>query len=159
MLFKILTNPVVALSIVISLVILSVPIIPTEVTEISYKLEPLSFEITSPIRYVTKTEFCLPQIICTVIEAHQSIKNTDNLTGIFYLNFVFNNSIEKKSVTESVGLLPGEEKEVFTDVPFPDQVDAVVNVIPPKKSVPEKKVITKNVSAWSILGSVINPFD
>ena len=87
------------------------------------------------------------------------IKNTDTTSGSFNLNFVFDNSVEKETITESVELLPGEEKEVKTKVPLSGDVNVQVNVIPPNKSVPQETLMEKKVNVWSIIGSWLNPFD
>jgi len=152
---EILRNPVAVVSIIVSLILLSAPLIPIQVTETYFTSEPFSYERTGPPRLVYKTIL----FVFRVTEAHQSIKNTDTRIGTFNLNFVFDNGIEKESITKSVDLLPGEEKEVIANVRVSGQVNVEVNVIPPNKFVPEEKVVEKKVNAWSFIGSMINPFD
>lgn len=142
-----LTKPALALGIVISLIILSSPIVPVQTTEAELTSRPLSYELTSSPRLLNKTVL----FVFSKIVAQQSIKNTDNQTGTFDLNFIFDNGIEKDTATEEVDLLPGEEKVVYTDVPISGQVNVSVNVIPPKRYSVQKKVVQKNVSAWSAL--------
>ena len=145
--WQILTNPYVIVCIIISVALLNAPIIPVQVTELEYTSHPLSFEKTSPPRLLTKTVL----LFFTHVVAQQSIKNTDNQTGTFDLNFVFDNGSEKETATESVDLRSGEEKVVYTDVPISGQLNVSVNVIPPKRYSVQKKVVEKNVSALSAL--------
>jgi len=119
-------------------------IMPADVPEIHLTAEPYSFE-TSPVRIVNKTILYL----FSWREAQQSIKNTDNLTGEFSLNFVFDNGIEKKSKTKSVQLLPNEERVVTVYVPLRGEIDVDVHVIPQNKLIPQKTTVKKNVSIWS----------
>lgn len=153
--WSILADPRAVLGIVISLIILSLPIIPITVQETYYTQETFTYEKTSDLTLMNKTKACFPQIICSVTEAHQSIKNTDTISGEFYLNFVFDNGIEKKTNTESITLLPGEEKDVSTEVPLTGQFDVELNIIPPEKTVPHVRDVDKNVNAWFFLSSNI----
>lgn len=154
-LFKTLLNPVSVFLIIVALVIMSVPIIPKQYTVTEYTYDALSYEMTSPVILVSKSFL----LFFKRTEAHQGIKNTDSSSGTFSLNFVFNNGIERETITENVKLLPGEEKEVKTKVPLSGDVDVEVNVIPPYRPIPEETLMEKKVNVWSIIGSWLNPFD
>ena len=151
---SLLTDPRAILLIIVSLTLLSIPIIPQQYTVIEYTQESFTYEQPSPTTLVDRNFLFIHWR-----EAHQSIKNTDSQEGKFSLNFIFDNGIEKKTSTESVDLLPGEQKEVTTKVPLSGQVNVEVNVLPPFKILAKEKTVEKKVSAWSIIGSWFNPFD
>ncbi|MGB8706597.1 MAG: hypothetical protein WCD72_01415 [Dehalococcoidia bacterium] len=130
--------------IVLALLIWRWEIVPVDVTEIHFTSEPYSFE-TSPVTVVNKPILYL----IPWREAQQSIQNTDNLTGTFSLNFVFDNGIEKESTIESIQLAPNEEEVVTAHVPLRGQVNVDTHVIPPNKLIPQKTIVKKTVSVWS----------
>lgn len=119
-------------------------IVTVEVPEIHFTTEPLHFE-PSTVRIVNKTIFGL----ISWRDAQLSIKNTDNSTGTFRINFVFDNDIEMRSITKSVELFPNEEKEITTHIPLKGQINVEVNVIPQNKFIPVKTMVKKTVSVWS----------
>lgn len=136
-----------AVVIVVVLAILSVPAIPNYVEETTYTYEPYNYKLTSDVRFINTTRLWFWH----VTEAHQSIQNTDVYNLNFSLNFVFDNGLEKKTTTESVELLAGEEKEVVTDVDLPGNLTAKVNVLSPFKAIPHKQMVNKPINAWQML--------
>lgn len=150
-----LLNPVTLLLIVIAVVAMSVPVIPRQYTETEYTYIPLQYEVTSPVKLVTSSFL----IFFSKTEAHLGIKNIDTSSGIFSLNFVFDNGIEKETITETIELLPGEEQEIKIEVPLSGDVEVEANIIPPYKPIATETTAKKKVNVWSIIGSWLNPFD
>jgi hypothetical protein len=137
------------LGVILFFILTFVQIWPVQVTQIHYTSEPYSFEKTSSLRVINKTFLN----IIYWAEAHQSIKNTDNIDGTFNLNFIFDEGLEKPSNTVTVDLHHGEEKEVVSSMPIsgPVNVPVTVNIIPPNKPVPQQTVITENVNLWQFI--------
>ena len=85
--WSILTNPYAVMTIIVSVILLTVPVIPVEDTEISYTFEPYTFE-QSLVREEQIRKF---PWIHEVTRAQYLIKNTDINGGIFYINCIFDN--------------------------------------------------------------------
>jgi len=145
--WSILANPRVVLLIIVSIILLTVPIIPVEITTTTYTFEPYTYQ-QSLIRTTQVRNF---PWIKEVTQVQYIIKNTDVRNGSFDLNFVFNNGEDTDTITKSVDILAGEEKAVTVDSPLRGESTVTLNVIPPKKSIPQESTITKNVTTWSWL--------
>jgi hypothetical protein len=110
--WQLLLNPTSIILIIISVLLLILPIITIKVPEITAIQEPYSFERTSPPKVIHKNLlFFIP-----LAEGHQSIKNTDNSEGTFYLNFIFDNGVDRRTTREEVTLAPTEEQVVTSTV-------------------------------------------
>lgn len=151
---NILTNPAAVVTIIVSLILLSTPIIPIEITETSYTSEPYTYE-QSLVRVNQVRKF---PWIYEVTRAQYIIKNTDIEKGTFDLNFIFDNGVDTETSTKTVTILAGEEKAEAVDSPLKGESTITLNVIPPKKSIPQEHTVTKNVNAWHFLGRVIFRF-
>ncbi len=145
--WNILANPIAIISIIVSIILLTVPIIPVEITTTTYSSEPYTYQ-QSLIRTTQVRNF---PWIKEVTQFQYIIKNTDVRNGSFDLNFVFDNNEDIDTITKSVDILAGEEKAVTVDSPLRGESTVTLNVIPPKKSIPRESTITKNVTAWSWL--------
>lgn len=145
--WSILANPRVVLLIIVSIILLTVPIIPVEITTTTYTFEPYTYQ-QSLIRTTQVRNF---PWIKEVTQVQYIIKNTDVRDGSFDLNFVFNNGEDTDTITKSVDILAGEKKAVTVDSPLKGESTVTLNVIPPKKSIPQESTITKNVTTWSWL--------
>jgi len=145
--WKILTNPIAIISIIVSIILLTVPIIPVEITTTTYTSEPYTYQ-QSLIRATQVRNF---PWIKEVTQFQYIIKNTDVRDGEFDLNFVFDNGEDTDTITKSVNILAGEEKAVTVDSPLKDESTVILNVIPPNKWLPQHSTITKNVTTWSWL--------
>lgn len=145
--WNILANPIAIISIIVSIILLTVPIIPVEITTTTYTFEPYTYQ-QSLIRTTQVRNF---PWIKEVTQFQYIIKNTDVRNGSFDLNFVFDNNEDIDTITKSVDILAGEEKAVTVDSPLRGESTVTLNVIPPKKSIPQESTIIKNVTAWSWL--------
>ena len=83
-----------------------------------------------------------------VTQAQYTVRNTDSKEGEFTLNFAFDNGAEIKTTTKTVGILAGEEKAVSANSPLPGKSTPTLNVIAPKKAIPQQRTITKQVHIW-----------
>jgi hypothetical protein len=122
-----------------------------EVQEKQLKWEPITFVETSQPMIIERSIFW----IFTWREAHLSIKNTDNVSGTFTINYVFDKGIEKPTVTKIIELEPGEQQDVSVCVPLSVMKLMEVNVIPQNKPVFQKVLVKKDVSPWSLIWSAI----
>lgn len=145
--WNILANPKAIISIIVSIILLTVPIIPVEITTTTYTSEPYTYQ-QSLIRTTQVRNF---PWIKEVTQFQYIIKNTDVRNGSFDLNFVFDNNEDTDTITKSVDILAGEEKAVTVDSPLRGKSTVTLNVIPPKKLIPQESTITKNVTTWSWL--------
>ncbi len=84
-----------------------------------------------------------------VTRAQYIIKNTDVKMGTFDLNFIFDNGTDTETRTETVEIRAGEEKAVTVDSPLKGESKVTLNVIPPKKSIPHERTVTKKVNGWN----------
>ncbi|MBA7672149.1 hypothetical protein ES703_80323 [subsurface metagenome] len=147
--WSILTNPYAVMTIIVSVILLTVPVIPVEDTEISYTFEPYTFE-QSLVREEQIRKF---PWIHEVTRAQYLIKNTDINGGIFYINCIFDNEIDTDTKTLSMDILAGEQKAVTVDSSLKGKSSIILKVIPPKKSIPHETTVTKNVTTWAWLSS------
>lgn len=145
--WNILANPKAIISIIVSIILLTVPIIPVEITTTTYASEPYTYQ-QSLIRTTQVRNF---PWIKEVTQFQYIIKNTDVRNGSFDLNFTFDNNEDTDTITKSVDILAGEEKAVTVDSPLRGESTVTLNVIPPKKLIPQETTITKNVTTWSWL--------
>ena len=86
------------------------------------------------------------------------VKNTDVKMGEFGLNFIFDNGTDIETRTETVAIRAGEEKAVTVDSPLKGVSKVTLNVIPPKKSIPQERTVTKKVNGWNYFGRFIFRF-
>lgn len=147
--WAILMNPSVVVAIIVSVILLTAPVVPVEVTEISYTFEPYTFEQS----LVHEDQIRKFPWIHEVTRAQFLIKNTDVKGGTFNINCIFDNEIDTDTRTLSVYILAGEEKAVTVDSPLKDKSTITLNVIPPKHSIPHETTVTKNVTTWAWLFS------
>lgn len=96
--------------------------------------------------------------ISEVTQAQYIVKNTDVKMGTFGLNFIFDNGTDTETKTKTVDILAGEEKAVTVDSPLKGKSTVTLNVIPPKKSVPQERTVTKKVNGWNYFGRFIFRF-
>lgn len=138
------------IGLVVALIILSSPLIDVEevITDIGY--QPYSYE-QSLIRESQRQKFMFPWF-AEVTQAQYMIKNTDSQKGTFILNFVFDNGVETRTLTQKETILAGENKAVTVDSPLRGKSTSRLNVIPPTKAIPEQRIIKKKISAWEFLG-------
>lgn len=139
-----------ALGLVITLIILSSPLIDVEEVKTDIRYQPYTYE-QSLIRESQTQKFIFPWF-AEVTQAQYIVKNTDSQEGKFILNFVFDNGAETGTLTKKEDILAGESKAVTVDSPLRGKSTADLNVIPPSKAIPEQRIIKKKVSAWEFLG-------
>jgi len=139
-----------AISLVIILTIFSSPLIDVEEvgTDITYL--PYSYE-QALIRESQAQKFIFPWF-SEVTRAQYMVKNTDTQKGSFTLNFIFDNGVETRTLTEKEDILAGESKAVTVDSPLRGKSTSELSVIPPVKAIPEQRVTKKKVSVWEFLG-------
>ena len=147
--WSILMNPSVVVAIIVSVILLTTPVIPVEVTEISSTFEPYTFEMS----LVHEDQIRKFPWIHEVTRAQYLIKNTDVKGGTFNINCIFDNGIDTDTRTLSVDILAGEEEAVIVDSPLKDRSTITLNVIPPKHSISHETTVTKNVTTWAWLFS------
>jgi len=145
--WSILANPQAVILIIVSILLLTVPIVPVEITETTYTSEPYTYE-QSLVRTTQIRKF---PWINKITRVQYIIKNTDVRKGSFDLNFIFDNEVDTDTITKSVDILAGEEKAVTVDSHLKGESTVTLNVIPPKKLIPQKSTVTKNVTTWNWL--------
>lgn len=91
-------------------------------------------------------------------QAQYIVKNTDSQKGMFVLNFIFDNGAETETKTKTVDILAGEKKAVTMDSSLKGESTVTLNVIPPKKSIPQERTVTKKVNAWNYIGRLVFRF-
>jgi len=130
--------------------------IPWEVEEVEtyFTYEPYTYE-KSLVRVNQIRKF---PWIYEVTQAQYIVKNTDAEKGTFDLNFIFDNGAETETKTETVDILAGEEKAITIDSSLKGESTVTLNVIPPKKSIPHERTVTKKVKGWDYIGRVIFSF-
>lgn len=136
-----------AIGLVVTLIILSTPLIPIQEVITHYTPEPYSFE-QELVREKQVRPF---PWIWEVTQAQYLIKNTDTDDGTFVLNYLFDNGSESKTKTKKVEVLAGEEKSVTINSPLSGNSTVSLNIVPPYRSVAQQEIITKNVNAWHFI--------
>ena len=139
----------IAISAVIVVAILSVPIHDTEEVETYYSYEPLAFRETL-VREKQVRRICFPWF-CEKTEVQYRLRNIDDYPGQFSLNIIFDNGTNTDTVTESVNINAGEEVSVSIVSPLKGQSAFELNTIAPKKAIPHKRVVPKKVNTFSQL--------
>ena len=139
-----------AIGLVVALVILSSPLIDVEEVKTDIRYQPYSYE-QSLIRESQRQKFMFPWF-AEVTQAQYMVKNTDSQNGTFILNFIFDNGVETRTLTQKEDILAGENKAVTVDSPLRGKSTSRLNVIPPTRAIPEQRIIKKKISAWEFLG-------
>lgn len=76
-------------------------------------------------------------------QAQVVIKNIDNESGSFAVNFIFRNDVDYKSVTKKANIAPGETEAISVDVPLGGNVSVNASVLPGTKLVEKTRTVTK----------------
>lgn len=139
-----------AIGLVVALIILSSPLIDVEEVKTDIRHQPYSYE-QSLIRESQRQKFMFPWF-AEVTQAQYMVKNTDSQNGTFILNFIFDNGVETRTLTQKEDILAGENKAVTVDSPLRGKSTSRLNVIPPTRAIPEQRIIKKKISAWEFLG-------
>lgn len=139
-----------AIGLVVALIILSSPLIDVEEVKTDIVYQSYSYE-QSLIRERQIEKFIFPWF-AEVTQAQYMVKNTDAQKGTFVFNFIFDNGVETRTLTEKEDILAGENKAVTVDSPLRGKSTSRLNVIPPTRAMPEQRSIKKKVSAWEFLG-------
>ncbi|MFH1016463.1 MAG: hypothetical protein V1771_05635 [Chloroflexota bacterium] len=90
-----------------------------------------------------------------VTQVQYMVKNTDTQKGTFLLNFIFDNGTDTGTKTSMVDILAGEQKAVSMDSPLNGESKVTLKVVPPNKSFPQQRTVTKKVNGWDYLGRSI----
>lgn len=96
--------------------------------------------------------------IFEVTQAQYIVKNTDLQEGTFGLNFIFDNGADTGTRTEKVTIRASEEKAMTVDSSLKGVSKVTLNVIPPNKSIPQQRTVTKKVNVWNYIGRVVFRF-
>lgn len=144
---------ILAVCVVIAASILSAPIGEVQETETYFTSEPYTYQ-QSLVRVNQVRNF---PWINEVTQAQYIVKNTDAQKGPFVLNFRFDNGAETETKTKTVDILAGEEKAVTIDSSLKGESKVTLNVIPPKKSIPQQRTVTKKLTGWDYIWRFI-PF-
>lgn len=143
-----------AVCIVIAAIIMSTVTWEVQEVETYFTHEPYTYE-QSLVRVNQIRKF---PWIYEVTQAQYIVKNTDAEKGTFVLNFIFDNGAETETKTKTVDILAGEKKAVTIDSSLKGESTATLNVIPPKKSIPQERTVTKKVNGWNYIGRFIFRF-
>jgi len=144
----------IALFLVIAAIIMSTVTWEVEEVETYFTSEPYTYE-KSLIRENQVRNF---PWINEVTRVQYMVKNTDAHEGTFNLNFIFDNGEETRTRTKTVDILAGEEKAVMIDSPLKGKSTVTLNVIPPNKSIPQERTVTKKVNVFDYLWQLIPLF-
>jgi len=139
-----------AIGLVVTLIILASPLIDVEEVKTEIRYQPYSYE-QALIRESQRQKFIFPWF-AEVTQVQYMVKNTDAQEGTFILNFIFDNGVETRTITEKEDILGGENKAVTVDSPLRGKSTSRLNVIPPVREIPEQRIVKKKVSAWEFLG-------
>lgn len=144
----------------IMLTALSVIIVAIMMSTITWEIQEVETYFTSEPYTYEQSLVRINQIrkfpwIYEVTQAQYMVKNTDTEKGTFVLNFIFDNGAEIETKTKTVDILAGEEKAVTTDSSLKGESTVTLNVIPPKKSIPHERTVTKKVNVWNYIGRFI----
>jgi hypothetical protein len=132
-----------AIALVIAGTILFVPIGKVDEVETFYTVEPIAYE-TSVIRENQVSRW----IFWDATEIQYSIKNADNIDGVFTLNFIFENGKDTKTSTERISILAGAQEVVTEISPLNGVSQVTLNVIPSSKTIPHTRTVTREVTGW-----------
>lgn len=143
-----------AVGIVIAAIILSTTTWDVEEVETYFTYEPYTYE-QALVREDQVRKF---PWFSEVTRVQYIVKNTDVKVGEFDLNFIFDNGTDIETRTETVAIRAGEEKAVTVDSPLKGVSKVSLNVIPPKKSIPQERIITKKVNGWDYIGRFVIRF-
>lgn len=144
----------IALALLIVVIMLTTTTWDVPVVETYYTSQPYTYE-QSFVRVNQVRNF---PWINEVTQAQYMVKNTDTQKGTFALNFIFDNGTDTATKTTSVDILAGEQKAITMDSPLKGNSEVTLKVIPPNKSIPQQRTVTKKVSGWDYLGRVIFGF-
>lgn len=136
----------IAIALLIAGMIFFVPIGEVEEVEITYTTEPLEYE-KSLIRESQVSRL----IFWEATEVQYIVKNTDEIDGMFTLNFTFNNEKEIKTSTKRISILAGTQEAVTEVSPLNGVSSVILTVVPPNKSVRHENTVTKKVTTWDRL--------
>ncbi|PVV83291.1 hypothetical protein DD509_06875 [Dehalogenimonas alkenigignens] len=143
-------NPTGAISLVLTLIILSLPLIETEEQITDIKLQPYQYEQIM-IREAQIRKFVFPWFT-EVTQSQYLVRNADLEKGTFVLNFNFDNGSEARTITKREDILAGESRVVTVDSPLRGNSTVTLRVIPPNMAIPETVILKKQISAWQFLG-------
>ncbi|GEM_PF-2752573 len=93
----------------------------------------------------------------TVTQAQYLIKNTAAWEGSFDLNFQFDNGTDIANRTETIDMRASEEQAVTIKSPLWGESKVTLSVVPPVKTSVQQRMVTKKVSVWGYLPSLL-PF-
>jgi len=99
------------------------------------------------------TKWPLPWQNATQVQ--YSVTNTDVREGTFLYKFYFDNGEELKSKKVEVNLLAGESEIITVDSPLAGISTVKLEVVPPYKSVPHTRTVTKKVNIWQYLPKLL----
>lgn len=143
-----------AVCLVVAAIIMSTVTWEVQEVETYFTSEPYTYE--QPLVRVSQIRK-FPWIY-EVTQAQYMVKNTDVKKGTFVLNFIFDNGAETETRTKTLAIVAGEEKAVTIDSPLKGESTVTLNVIPPNKSVPQERTVTKKVNVWNYIGRFVFRF-
>lgn len=135
-----------AVALFIAGIIFFVPIGTVEEVETYYTSEPLEYE-----KSLISEKQVSKLIFWNATEVQYLVSNTDEIDGIFTLNFVFSNEKETKSSTTRITILAGAQEAITEVSPLNDVSNVILNVIPPNKQVRHERIVIKEVTTWDRL--------
>ena len=133
-----------AIGLVITLIILSLPIIPIQKEVTKYTADYYTFEQ----EFVREKQVRPFPWFREVTQVQYLVTNTYYADGTFMLNCCFDNGSESGTKTNKVKILAGEQKSVSINSPFSGISKVTLNVVPPYRTVAQKETITVYVNAW-----------
>lgn len=135
-------NGIVALAIalVVAGTILFVPIGKVDEVETYYTVEPVTYEKT-----IASESQVSRWIFWNATEIQYLIKNTDDVDGIFTLNFIFKNEGDVKTSTKRMEILAGAQEAITVTSPLNGVSTIILNIIPSSKSIPHTRIVTREV--------------
>jgi len=133
----------IAIALFIAGIIFFVPIGTVEEVEIYYTSEPLQYE-----KSLISEKQVSKWLFWKATEVQYLVSNTDEIDGIFTLNFIFSNENETKSSTKRITILAGAQEAITEVSPLNGVSKVVLNVIPPNKQVRHERIVIKEVTTW-----------
>jgi hypothetical protein len=76
-------------------------------------------------------------------QAQVIIRNIDNESGSFAVNFIFKNDVDLKTATQKADISPGDAKAISADFPLSGNVSVQASVLPGAKYVEKTRTVTK----------------
>ena len=138
-----------ALGTVIAVAFLTAPIHEIDEVETYYTYEPLTYRQTL-LRNRQVNRICFPWF-CERTEVQYGLQNTADASGLFSVNFVFDNDTSRETNTKTITLYAGEEGSVSMVSSLRGQSRFGVNVIAPQKAMQHERTVTKKVNTLSKL--------